>query len=112
MEKRKDIMLKRSGLTKLGAALVVLASVSACAAIEGRETAGNYVDDATVSTKVRAELVKDQALKAFDIHVETMQDVVQLSGFVDSTAQKAQAERIARSINGVRDVRNNIIVRG
>ncbi len=97
---------------KLGAAFLVLAAVSGCAAVEGRETAGNYVDDATISTKVRGELIKDQALKAFDIHVETMQDVVQLSGFVDSTSQKAQAERIARSIDGVRGVRNNIIVRG
>ena len=80
-------------------------------AVEGRETAGEYVDDAAVSTKVRGELVKDQALKAFQIHVETMQDVVQLSGFVDSADQKAQAESIARSVQGVRGVRNDIIVR-
>jgi osmotically-inducible protein OsmY len=94
-----------------GVALAMLA-LGGCAAIEGRETAGQYVDDATVSTKVRAELVKDQALKAFDIHVETMQDVVQLSGFVDSSQQKAQAERLAAGVSGVRRVRNDIVVRG
>jgi hyperosmotically inducible protein len=98
-------------LRKLGAALGCVALLAACAPIEGRETAGNYVDDATISTKVRSQLIEDQALRAFDIHVETMQDVVQLSGFVDSTQQKAQAEQIARSINGVRSVRNNIVVR-
>ena len=96
----------------LSAAFVAMGLLAACAPMEGRETAGNYVDDATISTKVRGELVKDQALKAFDIHVETMQDVVQLSGFVDSASQKAQAEHIARSISGVRDVHNNIVVRG
>jgi osmotically-inducible protein OsmY len=85
--------------------------LSACAPMEGRETTGEYVDDATVSTKVRAQLVEDQALKGFDIHVETMQDVVQLSGFVASSQQKAQAELIARNTRGVRGVRNDIIVR-
>ena len=91
------------------AAAVLL--LSGCAPIAGRETTGEYVDDATISTKVRAELIKDQSLKAFDIHVETMQDVVQLSGFVDSPGQKAQAEQIARGVSGVRSVRNNIVVR-
>ena len=104
-------MFGTNGLRKFGGAFAVLLALSACAAVQGRETAGEYVDDATVSTKVRAELVKDQALKAFDIHVETMQDVVQLSGFVDSSDQKAQAERITRTIHGVRGVRNDIIVR-
>lgn len=105
-------MLEKIRVMRICAALVLVTSISACAAVEGRESAGNYVDDATISTKVRAELVKDQALKAFDIHVDTMQGVVQLSGFVDSAAQKAQAERLARETDGVRSVRDNIIVRG
>jgi len=80
--------------------------------MQGRETTGEYVDDASISTKVRAQLIQDQSLKAFDISVETMQDVVQLSGFVDSAAQKAEAEQIARGVSGVRSVHNNIVVRG
>ncbi len=98
-------------LKKLGVALGFVGLLAACAPIEGRETSGQYVDDATISTKVRSELIEDQALRAFDIHVETMQDVVQLSGFVDSAQQKLQAENIARSVNGVHNVKNNIIVR-
>jgi len=86
--------------------------MSGCAPMQGRESAGEYVDDATVSTKVRTQLVSNQSLKGLDIHVETMQDVVQLSGFVDSPDQKAQAEQIARGVKGVRDVRNNIVLRG
>jgi osmotically-inducible protein OsmY len=98
--------------TKFAAVSVAaLLALAACAPIEGRETAGQYVDDATISNKIRAELVKDQALKAFDIHVETLQGVVQLSGFVGSPTQKAEAENIVRSVRGVRGIQDNIIVR-
>ena len=64
------------------AAVGSLLAVAACAPIEGRETAGNYVDDSSITATVKAQLVQDQALKAFDIHVTTEKDVVQLSGFV------------------------------
>ena len=95
------------------ATVVILGlAVAACAPIEGRETAGQYVDDATISNTIRADLIKDQQLKAFNIHVDTMQGVVQLSGFVDSPVQRRQAEEIARNTNGVRDVHDSIIVRG
>ncbi len=104
-------MVGTNALIKSGIALAALFMVTACDAIEGKESSGQYVDDATISTKVRAELVKDQALKAFDIHVETLRSVVQLSGFVSSPQQKAEAEQIARNVAGVRDVQDNIIVR-
>lgn len=99
-------MLKFPALVTAG-----LLALAACAPIEGRETTGQYVDDATISTTIRADLVKDQALKAFDIHVETMQGTVQLSGFVATPNQKLQAEDIARNVKGVRGVQDNIIVR-
>jgi osmotically-inducible protein OsmY len=114
------MMVRKSGRDRR-AAMVLLAlllgvfpavgGLGGCAAVEGKESGGQYVDDATISTKVRAQLVDDQALKAFDIHVETMNDVVQLSGFVDSAQQKIQAEQIARNVAGVRAVRNNIVAR-
>lgn len=88
-------------------ALAVL--VAGCAAISGRETAGEYVDDATITTKVKASITGDLGLK--QIGVETMQNVVQLSGFVDSPQTKVRAGEIARGISGVKEVRNNIIVR-
>jgi hyperosmotically inducible periplasmic protein len=107
-----QIMVRRERATMLSAAIAAtVLLMSGCAPIQGRETAGEYVDDATVSTKVRAELIGNQSMKGLDIHVETMQDVVQLSGFVDSADQKAQAEQIARGVKGVRGVRNDIVVR-
>jgi len=66
--------------------VAALLALGACAPIEGRETAGQYVDDSSISNTIRADLIKDQMLKAFDIHVETEQGVVQLSGFVGTPA--------------------------
>ena len=92
-------------------AVAVSASIAACAPMQGRETAGEYVDDASITAKIKAELVRDRDLPATQIRVETMQNVVQLSGFVDNAAQKAKAGQMARQIQGVKDVKNDIIVR-
>lgn len=84
-------------------------SVAGCAAVSGRETPGEYVNDATITTKVKASIINELGLK--EIGVETMQNVVQLSGFVDSPEIKSRAGEIARGVSGVRDVKNNIVVR-
>lgn len=104
-------MIRTPRFAAVALALVLTASLAACAAVQGRETAGQYVDDATISTKVRTQLVQEQSLKAFNIHVETMQGTVQLSGFVDTRAQKDQAGTIARGVAGVVSVQNNILVK-
>ena len=52
------------------------------------QAAGDYVDDAGIATAIKSNLLKDQALKGFDIHVETVQNVVQLSGFVTRRSQR------------------------
>lgn len=90
-------------------ALTLFTSVAGCAAISGRETPGEYVDDATITTKVKASIISELGLK--QIGVETMQNVVQLSGFVDSSQVKARAGEIARGISGVKEVRNDLVVR-
>lgn len=91
------------------AAFVLVTSAAGCAAISGRETPGEYVDDATISTKVRASIINELGLK--QISVETMQNAVQLSGFVDSPQIKARAGEIARGVSGVQIVRNDLVVR-
>jgi len=92
-------------------ACAVAAALAACAPMQGRETAGEYVDDAAITAKIKAELVRDKELPATQIRVETMQNVVQLSGFVDNASQKSKATQVARGIQGVKDVKNDIIVR-
>lgn len=93
------------------AILAITTALSGCAAMSGRETAGEYVDDATVTTRVKAEIFKDPTLKTMEISVETMQDVVQLSGFVDSAQAKSRAGDIARNVEGVSGLRNNLVIR-
>ena len=93
------------------AATAICASIAACSAVSGRETAGQYVDDTTISTNVRAGLVSDTGFKATEVHVETMQGVVELSGFVDSPSAKEKADKIAWNVKGVKDVHDNLIVR-
>ena len=92
-------------------AVFLTMSVAACAAISGRETAGEYVDDATITTKVKTAILNEPTLKSRQISVETMQNAVQLSGFVDSAQTKTKAGQIARSIVGVRSVKNDLIIR-
>jgi hyperosmotically inducible protein len=81
-------MRNANGLKRVLAALALTTSLAGCAAMSGRETAGEYVDDAMITTKVEAAMFDDPSLKVMQIGVETMQDVVQLSGFVDSAQIK------------------------
>ena len=96
---------------RLIGALLTVAALSSCSVTSGRETGDQYVSDATITTKVKTQLASDVGLKpANQIHVETSKRVVQLSGFVDSAAHKAAAESVARGVEGVTDVQNNIII--
>lgn len=91
--------------------LFVMAMLCACAPFAGRETMGEYVDDAGITASVKSEIFQDPALKMFQIHVETFQNTVQLSGFVDSRTEAKKAEQLARNVHGVRKVNNNLVVR-
>jgi osmotically-inducible protein OsmY len=82
-----------------------------CAGTSTKESTGEYVDDASITTKVKAQFVKDPAVKALDVKVETFKGVVQLSGFVNTAEEKARAEQIAASVNGVHQVTNNITIK-
>ena len=96
-------------------AIAVLAGATivstGCAVIRGQETPGAYVDDAAITTAVKAKFVEDKTVDAGAIKVETLNGAVMLSGFAKSSAEKAQAEFLARNTKGVREVRNNLAVR-
>jgi hyperosmotically inducible protein len=108
----EEIVLRnRSHFRRIASAVVLAGALSACSMVSGRETGDQYVDDATITTKVKTQLASDVGLTpANQIHVETMKRVVQLSGFVDSAAHKAEAESVARGVEGVQGVQNNIII--
>jgi len=82
-----------------------------CSVFSDQESTGQYVDSAAISTKVKTKLANDGGMTlANQVQVETLKDVVQLSGFVPSDADRTKAEQIAWSVEGVRGVKNDIIV--
>jgi len=74
------------------------------------ETAGEYVDDSVISNTVRAKLIDDPDLNVFQIDVTTLRGEVQISGFVESEADKLRATQVARTVEGVKEVHNNLVV--
>lgn len=92
-------------------AAFTLLTVSGCAVTRGQETVGAYVDDATITTQVKARMLDNPAVAGTSISVETLNGTVMLSGFAKSVTEKATAEKIARDVNGVKSVRNEIAIR-
>lgn len=100
-----------SKLSALVMPLALITALAACEVATGKQTAGQYVDDTTITTKVKAELLEDPTLEKMQIEVETFNQVVQLSGFVDKPATKFRAEEVAESVEGVKDVENDLVIR-
>jgi osmotically-inducible protein OsmY len=90
---------------------VLLSVVLGCAGNAHKESTGEYVDDAWITSKVKAAFVKDKSLKASEINVETFKGTVQLSGFVSDPGDVGHAADVARGIKGVTSVKNNIQVK-
>ena len=99
--------------TTIASALCVFALVTAsgCAVQRGQETVGAYVDDAAITTSVKARFVEDKTVDAGAIKVETLNGTVMLSGFAKNANERMTAEDIAMKVNGVKSVKNSIVVR-
>jgi len=83
--------------------------LSGCQAVTG-ETLGQNIDDTTITTTVKSKLAAEKGSTLTRVSVDTSRGVVQLSGVVASSADKALAERVARSVGGVKNVVNNLQV--
>jgi osmotically-inducible protein OsmY len=104
-------MKKRNVIIGYLILLMLVATFAGCASTRTHESTGEYVDDSVITTKVKSLLAEDDFLKSFQIGVETDKGRVQLSGFVNSQQAVNKAGEIARSVKGVRSVRNNMIVK-
>ncbi|HJQ58539.1 MAG TPA: BON domain-containing protein [Vineibacter sp.] len=100
-----------SSSLRLLAALLLAVPAAACTVVEGRQTVGEYVDDSTITNNIRAKFIEDPTVKFRDVGVSTMNGVVQLSGFVSTSVERGRAGQIAANTKGVRQVRNDIVVR-
>lgn len=93
------------------AAVLGTAVMAGCAATSDRASTGQTIDDSVITTKVKAKLIEDPVTKAHQISVETFKGTVQLSGFVETAAERTQAERIAKDVDGVKQVKNSLVLR-
>jgi hyperosmotically inducible protein len=97
----------------LSAALVAfaLAGVVGCASTPTTEGTGEYMDDTMITTKVKSAILNEPTLKVAEINVETFKGVVQLSGFVATPAAATKAVQVARDVNGVKSVKNDMRIK-
>jgi hyperosmotically inducible protein len=91
--------------------VLIVATTAGCSVMRGQQSAGSYIDDAGITTSVKSAMASDKTVAASSISVETLNGTVQLSGFAKSQAEKDRAAQIARQAEGVKGVKNNIVVR-
>lgn len=105
-------MNRSPSIAKLAILSLAAVALAACTSTRTQKSAGEQIDDSVLTGKVKAALVADPNTKARQIDVETFRGTVQLNGFVDSADAKAAASRVARSVEGVQKVDNNLSVQG
>jgi len=97
--------------TLLATAAAVVLFTSGCAVSRGQESTGAYIDDAGITSQVKTRMLDNPNVAGTSISVETLNGTVMLSGFAKNALEKETAERIARDVNGVKTVKNQIAVR-
>lgn len=85
--------------------------ITSCTSKYHEESTGQYVDSSAITLKVKTRLLEDNGLKNLSINVKTYKNIVQLSGFVDTLAQKQRAVEITRNVPGVAAVKDSLIVK-
>ena len=90
---------------------VVMLTAAGCAVTRGQETVGAYVDDAAITTSIKARFVENKEVDASSIKVETLNGTVMLSGFAKNATERNTAETIASKVSGVKMVKNELAIR-
>jgi osmotically-inducible protein OsmY len=88
-----------------------LVTAVGCSSTAKQEGTGEYVDDSVITTKVKAAVFNEPMLKSAEINVETFKGVVQLSGFVSSASAANKAVEVARTVGGVKSVKNDMRIK-
>ena len=101
----------QSAIAQSVLATSLLVSLAACAPTPTREGTGEYVDDSLITSKVKAAFAADPSVKATQVNVETFKGTVQLSGFVESTEARSRATEVAKNVDGVKSVKNELAIR-
>ena len=107
----KDRAIKLSALVLTISALAFAGGITGCAGNRYTQSTGEHIDDKADSSRVRKALNADTQYKYDDVNVQTFKGVVQLSGFVNSRDQKNRAGDLAKKVEGIKEVENNITVK-
>lgn len=97
-----------SKLTQMVAVALMVTLVTACAGSRTQSSTGEYLDDSVITSKVKAKLLEDKEVSGLAVNVETFKGVVQLSGFAKTEAERQKAVQLARTVGGVKDIKNDI----
>lgn len=101
-------------IRKLGQILLAFTlalTLAACAGGAKQASTGEYIDDTVLTSRVKSALLNDPNVSGLSINVETFKGTVQLSGFVKTVAERNQAVKLSRAVPGVRQVKNDILIR-
>jgi hyperosmotically inducible protein len=88
----------------------VIATTTGCSSTKNGRTTGQYIDDSTLKMHVKDALNDNPQYKFNGVNVDVFRGTVQLNGFVSTSDQKSQAETIAKGVQGVSNVVNNITI--
>lgn len=99
------------GLSICLGASVALIGLSGCAGDRYKQSTGEHIDDRATSSRIKKELAEDTQYKYSQVEVKTFKGTAQLSGFVNTRAEKSRAGDIAKKVEGIKDVENNITVK-
>ncbi|MBN2644098.1 MAG: BON domain-containing protein [Desulfuromonadaceae bacterium] len=104
-------MFKINRFLTILSCLMLLAAFTGCASTSKQESTGQYIDNSVITSKVKTAIFQEPTLKSLQITVESFKGEVQLSGFVDSAKSAAKAGEIARGVEGVVSVKNDLVVK-
>jgi hyperosmotically inducible periplasmic protein len=101
----------KNTISAVALGLTLALSLPACNVMRGQETAGQYVDDVTITTKVKAELLDSKKVDGLDVNVDVNKGKVTLTGWATTSSERSKASSLARSVEGVRSVDNQIKIK-
>lgn len=92
-------------------AIILSLFLAACAGTANESSTGEYIDDTVLTSRVKSALLNDPDVSGLTVNVESFKGTVQLSGFVKTVAERNKALKLARAVNGVKRIKNDILIR-
>lgn len=96
---------------KMVLACVLAVGAAGCNVFRGESTPGEYVDDVAITSKVKYELLESKKVDGLDVNVDVTNGKVTLTGWANSTAERAKASELANGVKGVKSVDNQIKIK-